>query len=250
MNHNLYRLSQGTIDLPYQRRRKLFTSADGYFYDSIMNSKADIIINIDEDAFVTNNGNLKDLLEYFLDNEYVNCGVPDGGVIPIRHHNPLITNPFFNIINVSKIRKKFRLKEIINNYSTHKIEFEEFAPLHLLNTDYQFDYFEPYYPFFVWLTVNYKTLFLNAEEHTDEISTIVKNHDNEPFLSHSWYSRNYGLDKYHTTRINNLVMEAMPNVEIKEEMNTSCRISKIYERIGYKYYYPLKYKLERKMWNL
>ncbi len=246
MNHQLYRLSQSTILLPYNRKRLLFTSADGFFYDNIMNSKADIIINIDEDAFITDNKILKNLLEYVIDNDYINCGVPDGGVIPIRKHNPLVTNPFFNIFNVSKIKEKFNLNDILENYSTHKVEFEKFAPNHLLKHIYEYDYYEPYYSFFVWLGVNFKTLYLDANEHSDGISTVVKDHLGQHFLYHSWYSRLYGKDKFHTLRINKLVNEALGNDMTNELIKGQNFFCKLYEDFGQKYYYPIKYRLERK----
>lgn len=246
MNARLYQLSQNTIDLPYHRKRQLFTSADGFFYDNILKSKADIIINIDEDAFVTNNKILKNLLEYVIDNDYVNCGVPDGGVIPIRHNNPIVTNLFFNILNISKIKKKFDLQDIKENYSSHRVEFEEHAPHHLLKTNFEYNYYEPYNSFFVWLGVNFKTLYLDAEQHPDGISTIVKDYQGQPFLYHSWYSRFYGKDVRHTLRINKLVNEALVHNfsnKINKEQNF---LSKLFENLGNKYYYPIKYRWERK----
>ena len=81
MNWHLYKLSAKTILLPYKKNRCRFTSADGYFYRNILKSSADIVLNIDEDAFITDNNRLKNILEYFLDNDFVNCGVPDGGVM-------------------------------------------------------------------------------------------------------------------------------------------------------------------------
>lgn len=83
MNSKLYSLSSAVIDLPYKRRRILYTTADDYFYFSIMKSKADVFLNIGQDAFVTDNDWLKRLIEYVLDNNYINCGMPDGGVVDI-----------------------------------------------------------------------------------------------------------------------------------------------------------------------
>ena len=109
--------------------------------------------------------------------------MPDGGVVDIRKHIPLVTNPFFNILNV---------KEILKNYSGHNPEFEKLFPSHLMKNKYAYDYFEPYNPFFVWFTVNFQTLFLNTEVHQYGLSTILKDHLDEPFLLHSWYFRFYG----------------------------------------------------------
>lgn len=244
MNFDLYELSAKTIKLTYQKKRCRFTSADGYLYDSILKSKADVIINIDEDAFVTDNQRLMQLIEYVLDYQYINCGVPDGGVIPIRKHNPLVTNPFFNILNVSEIRKNFDLRKVKEEYSQHQEAFEKFAPLALMKSEYKYDFYEPYCSFFVWLAVNFKHLYLDAEVHSDQISTVVKDHEGIPFLLHSWYSRMYGEDPYHTQRIQALYQEATGNTV--PENSLKSELIKFSDRMGMKLYYPLKYRWERK----
>lgn len=246
MNWKLYKLSSKTILLPYKKNRCRFTSADGYFYNSIVKSSADIILNIDEDAFVTNNKRLKDLLEYVIDNEYVNCGVPDGGVMDIRKHNPIVTNPFFNIINVSKIKKEFNFSKVISNYSIHHQEFEKHTPQHLLKTQYAYDFYEPYVPFFLWLNTNFKTLFLDAGEHHDGLSTEVYDHEGIPFLLHSWYSRFYGVDEFHTKRINDLYKEATTN-EVSTSDTFKDKIIETSDRLGLQYYFPLKMRIENKL---
>lgn len=234
MNWKLYQLSQRTLTLPYKRNRCRFTTADGYFYDRILKSNADYIVNIDEDAFVTDNERLHKLLMYCIENEYVNCGVSDGGVMEIRKHNPIVTNPFFNIINVKKIRNEFSLENVIENYSAHQIAFEKFSPKHLLRSQFAYDFYEPYVPFFLWLDTNYKTLFLDACEHVDGHSNEVFNHEGKPFLLHSWYSRLFGKDDFHTDRIKNLYKEAtdkeMPreNTLVDKLIITSDRFGKEY----------------------
>jgi len=246
MNWQLYKLSSKTILLPYKKNRCRFTSADGYFYNNIMRSSADIILNIDEDAFVTDNGRLKALLEYFLDNEYVNCGVPDGGVMQIRKHNPIVTNPFFNILNVKKIKEQFNIENIKNNYGIHKPEFENYAPQHLLKNQYEYDFYEPYNPFFIWLSTNFKTLYLDAKEHKDGLSTEVLNHEGDPFLLHSWYSRFYLKDSLHTERINNLYKEAT-NLELQNNVTFLDKVIQKIDELGMKHYYPIKYRIEKKL---
>lgn len=244
MNSKLYDLSMATVQLDYRKKKCRFTSADSYLYDRVVNSRADIVINIDEDAFVIDNNRLKNLLTYVLDNDYVNCGVSDGGVIPIRKHNPLVTNPFFNIINVAKVREKFDLKNIKENYSEHRKEFEKFTPFDLMRGEYAYDYYEPYVAFFVWMATNFKTLYLDADTHKDGISTILKDHDNQPFMLHSWYSRFYGVDEHHTQRINNLYLEATGKKEITTK---SSALDLMIDKYGNKYFYPLKYRWERKV---
>jgi len=244
MNYYLYRISQNSLTLPYKRKRIIFTTADGYLYNLIKDN-VDFIINIDEDAFIIDNRKLEVLLQYVIDNNYINCGMPDGGVVDIRKHNPLVTNPFFNILNVKEIRKKIDVKEIIKNYSFHNPEFEKYCPSHLMKNKYAYDYYEPYNPFFVWLATNFKTLYLDAEVHNDGLSTILKDHLNQPFLLHSWYSRFYGEDEYHTMRINDLYKEATGKIIPKPDFKSY--IVNLRDKMGIKYYYPIKLKIENKL---
>jgi hypothetical protein len=245
MNYDLYRLSSSSVSLPYKRKRCAFTSADGYLYDHIVKSNADILINLDEDAFIIDNEKLKKLIEFVIDNEYVNCGMSDGGVVDIRKHNPLVTNPYFNILNIKEIKKKFNLKEIQKNYSQHNQDFEKFTPFNLMKTQFSYDYFEPYNPFFVWLAVNFKTLFLDADVHSDGISTVLHDHLGSPFLYHSWYSRFYGVDENHTKRIKDLYAEATGNIVQKPSILN--KIIHLKDQLGMKYYYPLKLRIEDKL---
>lgn len=202
MNYQLYDAAMQTVgSLPYARHRLRAQTADGYLL-AMLHSGADWAINIDEDAFVTDIEALKNLLQYCIDNDIVNCGMPDGGTSPIRKHNPLVTNPFFNIINLAALRKEYN-KDVVAGYGTHKKEYEKMAPP--LSGEYQYDYFESYCTFFVWISQNFKTLYLDATPHGDTVSTVLKNHDNQPFVTHTWYSRFYGIDPFHTQRINNII---------------------------------------------
>lgn len=206
MNKALYDRAMFFIDLPYPKVRLENTTADGYIYQLIEDTTADIIINIDEDAFVSDLNALKNLLQYVVENEYVNCGMPDGGVVHLRRANPLVTNPYFNILNVAEIRKKISLKEI-ESFPYHKDEYMKNFPVHLLKGRFEFVDNEPYCRFFVWLSQNYKTLYLDSYNHPDGESTVLLNHEGIPFLIHTWYSRFYGSDYKHTKRIDNVVSE-------------------------------------------
>ena len=163
-----------------------------------------------------------------------------------RRHNPLVTNPFFNILNVKKIKEHFNLNDIKNNYSVHNPEFEKFTPNHLLKTRYEYDFYEPYVPFFIWLATNFKTLYLDAVEHHDGISTEVLDHKGNPFLLHSWYSRFYLKDGFHTERINSLYNEAT-NLQLKNDSKFLDKLIAKTDDLGMKYYYPLKYRIEKKL---
>ena len=206
MNLALYNRSMFFLDLQYPLVRLTNTTAEGYLYQLIQDEDADIIINIDEDAFVLDLNRLKKLIIYVIENKYINCGMPDGGVVHLRHLNPLVTNPYFNILNVKEIRKKISSFDVVE-YSTHKDSYMENYPTHILKGPYEFVYYEPYYPFFVWMSQNFKTLYLNAETHSDGLSSVLQDNNNQPFLIHTWYSRLYNVDKEHTKRINNAFRE-------------------------------------------
>ena len=191
--------------LPFRRIRLRCTTADGYFY-KLLYSKADIAINIDEDAFLIDNQKLLDLIVYMIENNYANCGFPDGGALPVRFHNPLITNPFFNILDLRQIKNKFSHQNI-KQYKQFHSEYMANAPLHLLKYPYQYDMYEPFYPFFLWISQNFKVLYLEGIQHADGITTILNNQEGKPFLVHTWFSRLYHKDKFHTDRINSVLAE-------------------------------------------
>lgn len=203
MNYMLYDAAMYTIrDLPYRRHRLRSTTSDGYLL-AMLRSDADWAINIDEDAFVTDIEALKNLLQYCINNKIVNCGMQDGGLLPIREHNPLVTNPFFNILNLTELRKQYD-PELVSSYSIHRSEYERKSPE--ISGAYNYDYFEPYCTFFVWVSQNFKTFYLNAETHQDGISTVLLDHSGAPFLTHTWYSRFYGVvGNVHTERINAVI---------------------------------------------
>ena len=102
----LYDIAMSFINLPYEKLAFTGTTADGYLY-RLLNVDADWVINIDEDAFVLSDDELLNLLDFMRKNEYDFCGMPDGGVVPIRGANPVVMNPYFNIFNIKKIRKTF-----------------------------------------------------------------------------------------------------------------------------------------------
>lgn len=208
MNHRLYASAMKALaSFGYTCNRMMGTTADGYL-KRLLKSKADYVINIDEDAFVTDPEALAELVEYCIREKIVNCGMPDGGVSPMRTHNPLVTNPFFNIFAVQELKRQFSESKL-REYAVHKPEYERLTPRNLLRGDveYHYDYFEPYCPFFVWTSQEFKTLYLDARGHEDGYSTILLNHLGKPFLVHTWYSRAYGKDPMHTARIDAIVSQ-------------------------------------------
>lgn len=205
MNDVLYHKSMALCSLPYEKVRLQNTSADGYLYKLIEDTRADWVVNIDEDAFVSNVDALQRLIEYCMENDYVNCGMPDGGVVHLRDGNPLVTNPYLNILNTKVLREQFHLDKL--HESPNKdcfIQRELLVGAH----DFSATDVEPYYPFFIWTSNHFKTFYLKATNHPDGESTVLYNHLGEEMLIHTWYSRFYNRDPFHTRRINNAFREA------------------------------------------
>ena len=205
MNDVLYHKAMALCDLPYEKVRLLGTSADGYLYQLIADTEADWAINIDEDAFVCDLEAMKRLIDYCMENGYDNCGMPDGGVVHLRDGNPLVTNPYLNILSTKILREQFSLDKL-----TELPDKERFSQTELLVGAHDFSAtdVEPYYPFFIWTSNHFKTLYLKATNHPDGESTVLYNHLGEPFLIHTWYSRFYNRDLFHTQRIDNAFKEA------------------------------------------
>lgn len=208
MNLDLYLKSMRFVSLPAKMRIRN-TRADEYIY-KLLNANVDYVVNIDEDAFICNEKLLMELIDYVIDNKIVNCGMPDGGVVPIRNHNPFVTNPFFNILHVSEIRKKLNIDEVDNVKFSNEEYLNILPPL---TYDYKFDDYESYYKIFIWIAINFKTEYLTGITHGDGISTILFDHKKRPLLYHSWYSRHYNEDEFHTKRINSLYEECLTNAK-------------------------------------
>lgn len=197
-------------------------TADGYFFSILKDTECDVAINIDEDAFLINPDALLELVNFVVEHNYANVGCPDGGMA-LRIFNPIITNPFFNVLNLKLIRTKLIGKNEINafDYLTVCEEMKARFPIHILKGRYDFKYTnqEPYYPFFFWLAYNFDILYLPAETHTDGISTILYSPDKSQIIClHAWFARFYKMSLFakiflkkrgvQTQRITNLITES------------------------------------------
>lgn len=207
MNLALYSRSMSLLDLPHPRQRLTDTSADGYLLQIISDTEADYVINIDEDAFVTRNDRLTELVNYVIDNDFVNAGMPDGGIVKTRCFHPAATNPFFTIMNTKRIRELLDLEAIRAVDATDPRSLAP-VPEEMLRERWDLVNYEPFYPLLLWLSQAGKTLYLDAREHADGITTELLDHLGRPFLLHTWWSRWYGRDIDHTDRICAIADEA------------------------------------------
>lgn len=146
-------------------------SADGYFYAMLADTDCDIAINIDEDAFVCDTDAVNGLVKLLIEEGYANIGCADAGEGLPRSGNPKVTNPFFNILNLRLIRSRFD-RAALKAYDEH---------------------YEPYYPFFLWMADNFKTLYLPAGRHADGITTVLYDPEGRIVCKHSWYARFYSM---------------------------------------------------------
>jgi hypothetical protein len=203
-------IQQRFLALPFPQR--LLFNHDGrvgglsYFLE-VCDLGADWVINLDEDAFVFDNTRILKLLEFMKTAGYECCGMPDGGVCIDRTNSPLVFNAFFNIINVKAIR------DVFNHHEVENLEFDE-RWKSLINSNYspttyrlfspRHGYFyESYYRFFYWLLKQgFRFLPLNVSRwREDDPAVILKDHEERPFLLHSWFARNYAQQAERFNRI-------------------------------------------------
>ncbi len=208
MNDDLFRLSgeflRFNVAQPSHRVRITGSSAVEYFRQ-LSELDADWAINLDEDAFLFDPTALLDLVQQMNERGYAACGMPDGGVVPIRAHNPVVCNAFFNVFNLRRVRAVWADWGLVCGLRHHS-EHEQLIPAFARRTSWAFDNFEPYYGlFFALLNAGERILYLDAEQWRDEITTVVKHPDGRPLLLHAWYARNWPIDPATRRRYEDIV---------------------------------------------
>jgi len=164
----------------------------------------DHAILLDEDAFILDFSRVERLLSWAKSIASVCIGMPEGGVLPIRQHNPNAMNPFFNIIDLTVLRRFWDPEEIQSHQGDGAKMTTVVPPPDVLTTGaaYTFNDFEGYYCFYFWLQAKGLRLdWLTGHTHTDGISTILYDNTREPMLIHTWYARRYSHDAAQTARI-------------------------------------------------
>lgn len=209
----LYKLSKGLYPPGVETVRLTDRSADGYFYAMLRDKECDIAINIDEDAFVTDPEAVMALAQRVYEEGWANAGTCDCGPGCPRCHNPIVTNPFFNILNLKLIREKYEGPGQIRAFDYHAVKEQMKADFleqvtETLKCDFGIYDFEPYYSFYLWLAYNFKTLYLPARRHKDGMSTILSDGSGHDLCLHSWMARKYKVQMDQTYRIDSLINEA------------------------------------------
>ena len=207
----LYKLSKGLYPDGVEAVRLTDRSADGYFYAMLRDKECDIAINIDEDAFVCNPEAVMALAQRVYEEGWANAGTSDCGPGCPRSHNPIVTNPFFNILNLKLIREKYEGPGQVRafDYKAVKEQMKEqfLAQAAPGNGDFGIYDFEPYYSFYLWLAYNFKTLYLPSRRHRDGMSTILSDGNGHDLCMHSWMARKYKVQMDQTCRIDSLINE-------------------------------------------
>jgi hypothetical protein len=187
------------VDLYPIKGENGYTQALTYLVKMLDNAIADNIdyaINIDEDCFITDWGEVLSIIDNMQG--YTHAGMPDGGVCEHRYRSWAVHNPFFNVFNIAEIKKiapinyNYRFANIIN-------------PKEPIGITSKFNHdtgFEPFDGLFYYLHDKGKPLNLTAITHDDNISTGLI--FNKMFCWHSWYSREY--NGAHKKRINDLFL--------------------------------------------
>lgn len=198
----LYRLSKGLYESwGFPCVRLTDQTADGYFRTMLADTDCDIAINVDEDCFITSREAVMELVEYVVANNIANAGCPDGGGWVPRIGNPLVTNPFFNVLNLNLLREQaFDFRHSTFDYSAHKAAMVAAFPQDKLYEGRDYDFSrtdqEPYYTFFLWQAASTKTLYLDSRRHADHWTTILFNHLGHELCRHTWLARFYSVPAF------------------------------------------------------
>ena len=192
LSDELYKISSSLISDKYDRYQFKKTSALGYFLN-ICELPNDWVVNIDEDAFLTNIEALLDLIRYMNENDYGYCGVTETNINIRQDFSQIYPNAFFTVLNLKSIRNAFY--ELMNRHAAFRFFFtkRQIKRTRIFITSNRG---EPYYPFFEWLN-NHDLRYLNLPHSEDGMITIVKNINGVEFLKHAWFARGWKSPEHH-----------------------------------------------------
>lgn len=156
------------------------------YLEKILQLDYDYVINIDEDCFVIDWTTIDRIIQFMAQDGYTHFGMPDHVIShPLRNNSKYVHNPFFNIFDVKQCLEIINTKPNVKDYPC---EMDE-----CFNVLFQKLYFYG------------KPANMCTSIHADKITTVGTVN---PYLMHTWYSRTYGNDPYHTKRIDNIYNEA------------------------------------------
>ncbi|MDQ1266659.1 MAG: hypothetical protein QG635_1811 [Bacteroidota bacterium] len=210
MNNELYKMMISLCPKDWKFHKVLNSSAFDYLdYIFTGNFETKWALNLDEDCYLIDHRKIYNLIGFMEENSYDYCGIQDGGSIPVRIHNPLVSNPFFNLFNLDKL-KNLKKDYYNKQYSVEDIKAKHSNKIKYLHSTYQFDNYEPFYNEFFWLLEQgLNPFFNNAGEFSQEkylviapilrtipyynCPTIIYDHENSEIALHTWHSRYFNF---------------------------------------------------------
>ena len=172
-----------------------YTCALWYLVHIIMTADTRYIVSVDEDCFIYDWEELEYIVKD-MDHDGISLfGMPDSKDYHVgRDNSEKVFNPFFLIIETERARNilsKINIGDLLTKPSDCK-------------------YNEPFN--YLMSTLHYycKSLDSIAITMDDGITTDTT------FAYHTWYSREYGTNPEHTTRINNIYLKAKERWKIEK----------------------------------
>lgn len=195
----------------------------------------DYLIYTDEDDFIVDWPALQQTMSAFIEGGYGFAGMPDGGVISHRFHNPIAINPFLALFDLRAVREALHgVSELDGQFGPDLIGHwpgglvrawkGEAHPRvqRVLEEGYlpygaSLDMFEPHYSlWFHLLRRGLRPLCLDArdapEMDDDGCCTALLGIDGTVMAYHSWFGRAYGRDRAETMRINKVHQRALSHL--------------------------------------
>lgn len=196
---------------------------------------ADYLVYSDEDNFIVDWTSLRETLSIFIQGGYGFAGMPDGGVISHRFHNPIAINPFLSIFDLRAVREALQTSELCGQMGSDLLVHVPAAQLRLWDGTVShpsvrtvleeghmpygtaFDMFEPYYElWFHLLRQGLKPLYLNArdapEMDDDGCCTALFAPNGQIISYHTWFARDYHHSPQCRIRINRVAARAHSHV--------------------------------------
>ena len=189
----------------------------------------DYLIYTDEDNFIVDWDEVQRTFEAFIEGGYGFAGMPDGGVISHRFHNPVAINPFMAFFDVRQVRAALQstaetsdrfAPDLVGHWPGQLLRTWDGKISHprvqvVVDEGYvpygtALDDFEPYYSlWFRLLRGGLQPLYLDArdapEMDDDGCCTALLGSGGRVMSYHSWFARSYGHDLDQTARINKVM---------------------------------------------
>lgn len=192
----------------------------------------DYLLYTDEDNVIVDWLEVQRTFESFIDGGYGFAGMPDGGVISHRFHNPIAINPFMAFIDLRQARLALATgsgtndrfgRDLVHHWPGHLVRaWDGTVPYRRVDVVLEEGYvpygtalddFEPYYSLWFQLLRNdLAPMYLAArdapEMDDDGACTALLGTSGAVMSYHTWFARAHGHDPQQTVRINKVFERA------------------------------------------